>query len=182
MAKRYFHVTLTLSIVVAVLILLPNCATIIHGTTQDVTINSTPSQATIVVKNDGGLEYFNGPTPATVNLPRKYEYQVTVSLSGYQEQTVPIRQKFSMWYLGNIFCGGLIGLVIDYTNGAMNDLKPEQLVISLATAYNDDGSENSYIVFRTLDEDGQLRTMVVPMIKTEKSNATLVNNSHSTDE
>ena len=45
---------------VAALVLFSNCASIIHGTKQDVIISSSPTQAEMAIKNLGGVEIFSG--------------------------------------------------------------------------------------------------------------------------
>lgn len=145
--------------------LLLGCATIIHGTKQDVSISSDPPRANLKVVGAGGLEMFNGVTPAVVTLSRKSEYDVFISMDGYKEQRVHISKEFDAWYLGNLLCGGIIGLIIDAANGAMNKLSPEVINVTMATAYNEDGTREFFAVFQTLDAEGQVRSLAVPFIK-----------------
>ncbi len=70
-----------------------NCASIIHGTKQDVTITSSPIAADVTVKTTGGVISFTGKTPATVTLARKDAYDVFINLSGYQETKVHINKE-----------------------------------------------------------------------------------------
>ncbi len=147
------------------LLVFAGCASIISGTKQDVTISSSPGSANIVIKSSKGIEVFRGATPVRVELKRKYSYQVSIALPGYREENVYIDNNFNAWYLGNIICGGLIGLVIDAINGAMYTLEPDMISVSLVTAYAPDGSRGEYAVFRALDDLGQLRVMFVPLIK-----------------
>ena len=59
------------------LILYVGCASIVHGTKQPVSINSTPTQADFEVKTEGGAIVFQGKTPATATLERKNSYSIT---------------------------------------------------------------------------------------------------------
>ncbi len=142
-----------------------SCATIIKGTSQDISINSNPTKANVVIKTTGGVEVFTGLTPTTTKLSKKKEYNVTISLEGYKETTVQITQSFEAWTIGNLLCGGVIGLIVDAVNGAMWKLEPDQIMVSLVTASNEGGESRLYAVFRTLDDQGQLRTLAVPLIK-----------------
>lgn len=142
-----------------------SCATIIKGTSQDISINSSPTKASVVIKTTGGVETFTGTTPTTAKLSKKKEYVVTISLEGYKETTVQITQSFEAWTIGNILCGGVLGLVIDAVDGAMWKLEPEQIMVSLVTASNEGGESRLYAVFRAIDDQGQLRTLSVPLIK-----------------
>ncbi|MDI6766891.1 MAG: hypothetical protein QME52_08725 [Bacteroidota bacterium] len=142
-----------------------SCATIIKGTSQDISINSSPTMASVVVKTTGGVEVFTGTTPTTAKLSKKKEYIATISLEGYKETTVQITQSFEAWTIGNLLCGGVLRLVIDAVDGAMWKLEPEQIMVSLVTASIEGGESRLYAVFRTLDDQGQLRTLSVPLIK-----------------
>ncbi|MCK4223619.1 MAG: hypothetical protein KAX39_00460 [candidate division Zixibacteria bacterium] len=142
-----------------------SCASIIHGTKQDVSINSSPDQAEISVKTVGGVVVFTGKTPASATLKRKQEYDVFINLAGYQEAKVHISKEFDATYLGNLICGGVIGLIIDAVNGAMYKLEPDMIHITLVTALFDEHTSETYAVFRAMDSDGQLRTLVIPLVR-----------------
>jgi hypothetical protein len=99
------------------------CATIIHGSSQDINISSCPDEADVWI--DGARM---GTTPTKLTLKRKNEYLVTVKKEGYKETTLKIERITSGWIIGNIIfgVGGIIGCGIDFINGAAYDLKPEQ--------------------------------------------------------
>lgn len=163
--KITIRICIFVTLLFGLIALLSGCASIIHGTRQEVTINSTPPQGDVVVKKEGGVEVFQGATPATCTLERKYSYDVTINLAGYQEAKVHISKEFDPIYLGNIICGGVIGLVIDAVNGAMYKLVPETISVSLVQASIDNGESEVYVVCRIVDDEGQLRTLAFPLIK-----------------
>jgi hypothetical protein len=70
-------------------------------------------------------------------MPRKDAFRITVSKDGYVSQTHDITSSVSgaggTAMAGNILIGGLIGGAIDATSGAMNDLKPNPLIVTLRT-------------------------------------------------
>lgn len=152
-------------LIIALAILIVGCATIISGTKQNVSINSTPASAMVVVKTTGGVEFFSGATPATCKLPRKNEYIVYINLEGYKEKQIPINKDINMWVIGNLLCGGVLGFVIDAVDGAMWKLEPETIHVTLVTALKD-GVKTKYAVFGALDDNGQLRTLAVPLVPT----------------
>lgn len=163
MNKKFF---LTGIIAAGMLMLfLSGCATIIKGTSQDISIQSNPSNAKVVVKATGGVEVFSGMTPATAKLSKKKEYTVTVSLDGYKDGTVMVSQGFEAWTIGNILCGGIIGLIIDAVDGAIWKLEPDQIMVTMATASLENGETRLYAVFYAMDSNGELRSTAVPMIK-----------------
>lgn len=166
--KRIIKVLVISSVLLGAVIIFTHCATIMGGgTRQNVSISSTPAQAGVVIIRAGGLlstPVYEGTTPATVNLKRKYEYIVKISLSGYQTIEVPIEGEFNMWVIGNLCCTGLIGLAIDFMNGAAKTLEPNQINVSLVTALLPDKDKAVYAVFSALDDSGQLRVLSVPLI------------------
>jgi len=151
--------------VLAVAIIFAGCATIFKGTTQDISISSSPDKAIVTIKTMAGVQVFSAATPVTAKLGKKYAYIATIKLAGYTESTIQISQSMDGWFIGNLLCGGIIGMIIDYANGAMWDLQPESISVSLITAYMDGKETQTYAVFRAIDNDGQLRTMAVPMIR-----------------
>ena len=143
--------------------LLVSCATIISGTSQSVSINSTPDEAKVTIKTTGGNVVFNGTTPTTAQLERKNAYNVTLELSGYQTEQIHLSKGLNGWIVGNIICGGPLGLLIDAINGAMYELQPGQIRINLTQASNPDGTLETYAVLYTMDDDQQIRTRMVPL-------------------
>lgn len=102
------------------------CATIMTGTTQKVPITSTPSGA--VAKADGTL---GGVTPCTFTLERKTDHTIEISKEGYRTASVILRHTVSGATAGNALIGGLIGLGVDATTGAMYKLVPERVDVVL---------------------------------------------------
>jgi hypothetical protein len=164
------------------------CATIFKGTSQNVTVSSSPSGASVVIRSTAGFDVFEGMTPASVRLAKKYEYRVTVSAPGYEDVHVPITHAFEGWFIGNLICGGIIGFVIDAVDGAMWNLEPGMVSVSLhsaggrmttldadPSAPNADapvaditvptGDARVYAVFHARDAAGQLRSLAIPMVR-----------------
>ena len=73
------------------------CGTIMHGTSQDIGFQSSPSSAKLTV--DGILK---GQTPAVVPLARKRTHIVRLELDGYQPYEATITKSASGWVWGNI--------------------------------------------------------------------------------
>ena len=97
------------------------CATIMHGTSQQVGINSQPAGATVVVDSQTA-----GTTPVAAKLARKRSHRITVTMPGYQQFEMVTTRKTSGWVWGNIVFGGLIGLIVDASTGGLYDVRPEQ--------------------------------------------------------
>lgn len=95
---------------------------IIHGSTQEIALTSEPSAAEVII--DG---QHRGKTPLSVTLRRKERHTVTISLPGYETQEIALERRVNGWVWGNILLGGLIGLVIDASTGAMYKIDPATL-------------------------------------------------------
>ncbi len=145
------------------------CATIMTGTSKDISITSNPTGARIEIASTDGKPVLTGTTPSSVKLRKKDEYIVKINLEGYKEVTVAISHKFNSWVFGNILIGGIPGLIIDYITGAMNDLEPGVISIGLEMVHNiKSGESDIYAVLKTLDDEDNLRFKIVKMI--EKGN------------
>jgi hypothetical protein len=95
------------------------CASIAHGSHQQIPVSSDPPGARVEVACATGT--FNAPpTPAEITLKRnRANCNVTVSKEGYRPETFSLSREVSGWYFGNILIGGIIGLIIDGADGAM---------------------------------------------------------------
>lgn len=132
-------------IAVASILIMTSCASIVSKSSWPITINSSPSEAKISIKDKKGIEIYTGTTPATLKLKSgsgffsKARYQVTFEKVGYEKKVVPVEFKLNGWYFGNIIFGGPLGLlIIDPATGAMFKLETEflneTLTKSVATA------------------------------------------------
>lgn len=113
---------ITLILGVSAMVLFQSCATIIHGTNQDVSISSNPSSAVVTIDNQ---EF--GKTPLTAKLSRKDSHTVKIELDGYMPYETKLTRKVDAWIAGNIVFGGLIGLGVDAISGGMYKLTPNQI-------------------------------------------------------
>lgn len=136
--------------VIATVIALAGCATIIHGTSEQIGIGSTPSGAKVTVGGE-----LLGTTPLIANLKRGDNHTVKIELKGYLPYETTLTKKVSGWVWGNIVFGGLVGLAVDAIDGGLYTLSPKQIQATLAK----DGSaqyrlkDDSLYVFVTLKPD-----------------------------
>lgn len=107
------------------------CATITRGTAQDFTVESTPTGAAISTSN--GFEC--AATPCTFRMQRKHGFTVTATMDGYHPAEATVTSEMSAaggaGMAGNVLIGGLIGVGVDATSGATNDLRPNPLHLVL---------------------------------------------------
>jgi len=118
---------------------LVGCGTIIHGSTQDVSISSTPAGAEVSI--DGADV---GETPLTQSLDRGSQHTIKLSLDGYESESIMVNKSASGWVAGNIIFGGLIGLAVDAATGGMYKLDPtdisREMDAATASQLKEDGS------------------------------------------
>ncbi len=130
MKRNHLLIKTVLYLVSCSLVLfLIGCATIMHGTKQEVGISSVPSSAKVVIDN----RTF-GNTPLVANLSRRKNHTVKILLDGYLPYELVLTQKVSGWIWGNIVFGvfgGLIGLVVDVVSGGIYKVTPEQIKAEL---------------------------------------------------
>jgi hypothetical protein len=125
---------ITSLLLIGIIFLFSSCASIVSKSSYPISINSTPSEAKIIITDKKGIEVYSGNTPATMKLKAgsgffgKAHYQVKFEKDGYDTKTVPVHFKLDGWYFGNIVFGGLIGmLIVDPATGAMYKLDTEFL-------------------------------------------------------
>lgn len=130
------------AIAVGIACLSTGCATIMGSDVHNMSIASTPSDASIRITDEKGLDIFQGKTPTTITLKKsdgsyfgKKTYTVAISKAGYQTQSIPVTGSPNGWYIGgNLIFGGLIGwLIVDPLSGKMYNLSPESINASLSS-------------------------------------------------
>ncbi|MEE9443869.1 MAG: PEGA domain-containing protein [candidate division Zixibacteria bacterium] len=125
------HVTYLIIIIVLSLVF-AGCASIIHGSKQNVKFQTSPSGAVVEVKDAMGVSYGWCETPCSIELKRKREYKAFIAKEGYEPVELIISRKSDGWIWGNIVFGGLIGLIVDFSNGAAYKLSPDELSATLS--------------------------------------------------
>jgi len=114
-------------VMLIVIAALTACASIMHGTSQDIGISSSPTGAKVLIDNQTG-----SMTPYVAKLSRKDNHIVKVSMDGYAPAELTLTKSVSGWVWGNIVFGGLIGLAVDAISGGLYNLTPSQLQTTLA--------------------------------------------------
>ena len=126
-----FKLKVFLPLVLFIGVMLVGCGSIIHGSKQVISFQSTPAVATVEVLDAMNVSYGSCETPCSLELKRKREYKVIMSKQGYNAAELIITKKTDGWIWGNILFGGVIGIIIDFSNGAAYKLSPEMLNTTL---------------------------------------------------
>jgi hypothetical protein len=122
-------------LVLAAAIALPciGCASVTRGTTENISISSTPAGATAEIT---GLDIPTAcVTPCVVVAKRSADITVTINKEGYEPQVVPLTKEIpgtgAAGFAGNVLAGGLVGMGVDAYTGAAQDHKPNPVIVTL---------------------------------------------------
>jgi hypothetical protein len=126
--------TMKTAILALAILSLPGCATIVRGTTQDVAFTSTPNAARVAVTTSGQT----CSTPCALKLKRNLTAIGTISHEGYTPHAFALQSAIhgggAAGMAGNLIVGGVIGIAVDATSGAMYDLTPGMVHADLKRA------------------------------------------------
>jgi len=117
----------------AIALLCAGCASVARGTTENISITSTPAGATAELS---GLDNPTAcVTPCVVVAKRSADITVTINKEGYTPQVIPLTKEIpgagAAGFAGNVLAGGLIGMGVDAYTGAAQDHKPNPLDVTL---------------------------------------------------
>jgi hypothetical protein len=97
---------------------LSGCATIIDGTTQPVSVNTTPQDgAKCTLVNSQGTWYVTTPGSTTVH-KTKNDMTVSCTKDGFAGGETLAKSHFGGATAGNVIAGGIVGIGIDAASGA----------------------------------------------------------------
>ena len=119
--------------IAALSVVLGGCASVTRGTTENISISSTPSGVEAAVT---GLEVpTTCTTPCAVVAKRSADITIIFEKEGYQSQTVQLTKEVSgtgaAGFAGNLLAGGLIGMGVDAATGAATDHKPNPVIVTM---------------------------------------------------
>ena len=109
------------------------CASVTRGTTENISIMSTPSGA---IADVAGLDIpTQCVTPCVVQAKRNADITITINKDGYQPQIIPLTKDIpgtgAAGFAGNILLGGIVGMGVDAATGAALDHKPNPVMVTL---------------------------------------------------
>jgi hypothetical protein len=116
--------------IAALSVMLGGCASVTRGTTENISISSTPSGAEAVVS---GLDVPRTcTTPCAVVAKRSADISITFQKEGYESQVVQLTREVpatgAAGFAGNIIAGGL---GVDAVTGAATDHKPNPVIVTM---------------------------------------------------
>lgn len=97
------------------------CSSIVEGTSQEITVNTTPAGANCSLNREGISIARIEPTPGAATIKKtKHDITIVCNKKGYQEATYLNHSGAAGATVGNIILGGGIGWAIDSASGADN--------------------------------------------------------------
>jgi len=118
---------LSVALLAGIALSVTSCASILTGTKDKITFNSTPEGAKVFHK---GIEKCT--TPCTAEIPRSLSKQmVTFEKEGFNTKEVKLTKTFNPVTLVNILLGGAIGVGIDAATGSLTKYSPKPYQIEL---------------------------------------------------
>jgi hypothetical protein len=103
------------------LLVLTGCASIITGTSQQISVATTPSGAKCIVSRQGQSIAVVEATPGVATVQKdKHDILITCNKEGYQTGTEYVHSGMEAGTFGNILLGGVIGWGVDSATGADN--------------------------------------------------------------
>ena len=107
------------------------CASITRGTGEQVAFQSEPPGAEVKLSTGLGCPQ----TPCAFEVPRKDSFIATFTKAGYQPEQILVGTKVSgggaAGMAGNLIAGGIVGAVVDASNGAQLDHDPNPVLAHL---------------------------------------------------
>lgn len=107
------------------------CATVTRGDHTAWEVRTTPPGAGVKTSNNMQCE----STPCSLKMGRRSEFDATITKPGYKVVRVHVTHKIGngggVGMAGNVVLGGLIGAGVDVASGAMYDLTPNPVELTL---------------------------------------------------
>src|SRR3954467_12372333 len=119
--------------ILALCALVGGCASVARGTTENISIASTPSGAEAVIS---GLDVpTTCLTPCAVVVKRNADISVAFQKEGFEPQIVQLTKEIqgagAAGFAGNLLLGGVVGMGVDAVTGAATDHKPNPVIVTL---------------------------------------------------
>ncbi|HKO72267.1 MAG TPA: translation initiation factor 2 [Bradyrhizobium sp.] len=119
--------------IVALAATLGGCASITRGTTENISIASTPAGAEATIS---GLDVPTAcVTPCAIVAKRSADISISFAKPGFKTEVVTLTKEVpatgAAGFAGNVIAGGLIGMGVDAATGAALDHKPNPVIVTM---------------------------------------------------
>ncbi len=121
------------------------CSTIVSGTDQSVTVITEPSGAECTLERDGVAIAVINPTPGTVNVDKSSQnISVLCTREEHQDSAGVLSSTFESMTFGNILFGGVIGVAIDASSGAMNQYPDSVTIVMVPDSFTSNAARDEF--------------------------------------
>ncbi len=115
-----------LAVILSLMFLVTNCASIIDGSNQVVSVNSNVQGADVYING-----ILVGKTPFSGQVKNKNNTQVRVEKKGYTTQTITLSTSLPVSFWGNVISGGFLGSTTDFASGAAYQYSPNNYFLHI---------------------------------------------------
>jgi hypothetical protein len=110
---------------------LPGCATLVTDDHQSIAIRSDPLGAACQVQQGADLVATISQTPGTAFLVKgRHDLAINCALPGYYPGAAVVESHFQDMTYGNVLIGGLVGVLVDTSSGAIKEY-PRTVIVLL---------------------------------------------------
>ncbi len=121
------------------------CASITKGTSQSVTVNTEPAGANCILSRDGQQIAVVNPTPGTIQVGKASgTISILCKKTRYQDAAGTLASTFQSMTFGNIIFGGIIGVAVDASTGAMHEYPPMITVTLVPEEFSSVGERDRF--------------------------------------
>ncbi len=106
--------------------LMSGCASIMSGTSQQLSFQSNPDEATVTVNGR-----VIGKTPVSTSMKKASGQSLVFEKEGYKPLSMALETRLNSWFWGNIVLGGVVGSTTDGISGAVYEYSPSQYMVTL---------------------------------------------------
>ena len=122
-------ITDSLVMLVVVSFVLSGCATIMHGSYQQIEVSSSPPGAKVKIDNTEV-----GTTPLSVKLKRSKDHIIGIGIAGCEEAELKVTNHVTGWVWGNLAWMVIfapVGVAIDFISGGFYAFSVDQVYVKL---------------------------------------------------
>lgn len=132
-------------------LVISGCATIVNGSSQNLSVLTDPAGASCVFRREGEVIGVVNPSPGTLSISKsRHRIDVRCQKDGYAEVSGNLGSTFQAAALGNILLGGLIGAIADASSGAATDYPKEISLTLTSLTFSGAGERDRFFADRRL--------------------------------
>ena len=145
----------------ATMFALTACGTIIHGSHQNIMVQSSPAGAKVETLPASGTF----TTPTTLNLERKNSYTLNFTSPGYSPASFVVKNEISGGVLIGDILLGFVGVIVDAVTGAWYNLSPETATVSMTKTGSGPGPDEISVTISPSKDGGISISSDAPGVK-----------------